>query len=575
MGIAAAAVLSVSALSMGIGGAGGVNAATAPQRGGTLIQGVGTQWSGNFMPYISSTEYDIDIWGNQFLSILGTTPRGQVTTYGGAVDKYTVSKDKKTFTFWLNPKARWSDGRRVTARDVQFGLEWVTDAAYVTTLGGPYAGSWTDIVGSSLPNGNPLPNGTAPSGFKILGKYEFSITITKPYANALLSQLSGIVPLPYFALHQYPFQDWDKIAFNHMPNIGDGPYVISKIIPGEVVLQTANKYFEYGPPLIPTYEWKYVLEKLKPGALLKGIINYTGVEAKYFLQLKSVPTLTAKAVTGLGYAYIGWRLNNSVYGKEFDNVHFRRGVMYALNRPALNQAYNKGLGTVETGPLPDVYSWYDAAANTGKYAYSYSVANAMREFREAGLVLNKKTGWFQLANGQPFDPTFTYSSGSTVLEQESTSIAQYLHAAHLNLKLNPPTDFNTIISQLGNDANGKQPIQGFFLGLGISTDPSFMSTIGNQSSFNLTSWDITNQTLPDFQPEDMKLLAEQKSPAAFSKAYRKKILDQWQMLFSAYLPYEILNDGDSLYVYAKDLKGIVVSPFGAFYDWKWYFSNSN
>jgi len=172
MGIAAAAVLSVSALSMGIGGAGGVNAATAPQRGGTLIQGVGTQWSGNFMPYISSTEYDIDIWGNQFLSILGTTPRGQVTTYGGAVDKYTVSKDKKTFTFWLNPKARWSDGRRVTARDVQFGLEWVTDAAYVTTLGGPYAGSWTDIVGSSLPNGNPLPNGTAPSGFKILGKYE-------------------------------------------------------------------------------------------------------------------------------------------------------------------------------------------------------------------------------------------------------------------------------------------------------------------------------------------------------------------------------------------------------------------
>jgi len=576
MSIAAAAVVALAGVAIGVNlNAGhssqGATQAARPQRGGTIIHATSTQWSGNFMPYLSSSEYDIDIWGNQFMPLLGTTPRGQLTTYGSVVSKYTIAKDRRTFTFWLNPKARWNNGRRVTARDVKFFLQFVASKAYVDTLTGPYAGSWSDIVGMTEKNGNPLPNGQTPSGFKQLGKYVFSITITKPYANALLSQLSAIVPLPYFALHKYPFQEWNKIPFNRFPNVGDGPWVMSKVIPGEVVVQTSNKYFEYGPPLVPTYEWKYVLSKEQPGDLIKGIINYTGLEAKYVNALKGIPKVTVKAETGLGYAYIGWRLNNSVYGKVFDNVHFRRGVEYALNRPALNSAYNRGLGTLETGPLPDVYSWYDAAANTGKYAYAYSVKNAMREFREAGLTYNKKTGWFDW-KGKTFKPTFTYSSGSATLAQESTVLGEYLHAAHVDMVVNPAENFNTMLSQLANDANGKQPIQGFILGLGISTDPSFMGIIGNQSSFNLTGWDITNQTLPHFQPEDMKLLAEQKSAAAFNKAYRKKVLDEWQMLFSKYVPFNILYDNDSLHGWSSDLKGVVLSPFGSFYPWKWYFS---
>jgi peptide/nickel transport system substrate-binding protein len=576
LGIAAAAVLSVSALSMGMGGAGGVNASSASTNGSdAIVQGIGSLWSGNFMPYLSSSAYDIDIWGQEYMSLLGETPHAQLTTYGGLVSKYTVSKNKKTFTFWLSPKARWSNGRRVTARDAQLFLQWMASKAYAVTLGGPYVGSFNDIVGMTEKNGDPLPNGQTPSGYKQLGKYEFSITISQPYANALINEVSGITPLPYFLLHKYPFQDWNKIAYNHFPDLGDGPYVVSKIIPEEVVVETANKYFEYGPPRIPTYEFKYVLNKLKPGDLIKGLINYTSIEPKYYTALKSAPGVTTNVQTGLGYQYIGWRLNNATNGKIFDNVHFRRGVLYAINRVAFNEAYNKGLFTLETGPLPDVYSWYDKAANTGKYAYPYNVKKAIQEFEEAGLVLNKKTGFFQYPNGTPFKPTFDYSSGLALLSEESTTIAQFLHAAHIDLVVNPPLDFNTILSQLANDAKGTQPVQGFSLGIGIGSDPSFYSILGSTAGFNTTSWDITDQTLPDFQPEDMKLLTEQKSAKAFNRAYRKKVLDQWQILFSKYLPYEILGDPDTVRAYSSDLKGIVISPFGAFYDWKWYFSNSN
>jgi peptide/nickel transport system substrate-binding protein len=572
--IAAAAVLSLTALSMGLGSAGGLNAASASASGGTFIEPETAVWTSDFIPALSDSGTNVPIYGNQFYSLLGTTPAGLVTTYGGLASKYTVSKNHKTFTFWLNPKARGSDGRRVTARDAQLYLEWIASKAYVDTLAGPYSGSLDDIVGMTEKNGDPLPNGQSPAGYKQLGKYEFSITITAPYANALINEVSGITPLPYFILHKYPMQDWAKIPFNHMPTVGDGPWVMSKVIPSEVILQTANKYFEYGPPRISTYEWKYVPSSEEAGDLIKGVVNYVGsINPKYYAQIKNVPGIKVQVVHGVTYGYIGWRFNNAKYGKIFDNVHFRRGVMYALNRPELNQAYSRGLGAVETGPLPDVYSWYDRAANTGKYAYAYSPAKAMKEFEEAGLVYNKQTGWFDTANGKTFKPTLTYYSGVTSAAEESTSIAEFMHAAHLDLILNPPMNFNSMLAELQNDKDGTQPIQGFLIGLGFGVDPSFYSIIGSQAGFNLSQWDITNQTLPNFQPEDMKLLEEQRSGKAFNYAYRKKIIDEWQMLFSKYLPYEILNSPYEVDAYSTTIHGLVVNAFGFFHPWTWYISS--
>ncbi len=39
---------------------------------------------------------------------------------GILADSWEVSPDQKTFTFKINPNAKWSDGKSVTAEDVQF-----------------------------------------------------------------------------------------------------------------------------------------------------------------------------------------------------------------------------------------------------------------------------------------------------------------------------------------------------------------------------------------------------------------------------------------------------------------------
>lgn len=53
-------------------------------------------------------------------------------------ERYEVSKDFLTYTFFINKKAKWSDGKPVTAEDVKFSVEAVKDPKYSASHRMPY-----------------------------------------------------------------------------------------------------------------------------------------------------------------------------------------------------------------------------------------------------------------------------------------------------------------------------------------------------------------------------------------------------------------------------------------------------
>lgn len=53
---------------------------------------------------------------------------------GVLAESWTISDDKKTFTFKINPKARWSDGRPVTSGDVQFYYDVIMNPKNLTSV---------------------------------------------------------------------------------------------------------------------------------------------------------------------------------------------------------------------------------------------------------------------------------------------------------------------------------------------------------------------------------------------------------------------------------------------------------
>ena len=53
---------------------------------------------------------------------------------GILADKWEVSEDGKTFTFHVDPRAKWSDGKSITAEDVQFYYDVIMDEKNLTPI---------------------------------------------------------------------------------------------------------------------------------------------------------------------------------------------------------------------------------------------------------------------------------------------------------------------------------------------------------------------------------------------------------------------------------------------------------
>lgn len=561
--------LSVITLSALIAGTGGMmaNAKTVKSHRvvssqNTITIALPSAFGPNLIPALDSSLYTVYITGYQFDPILNVNPKDQLI--GDIVDKWSYSKDKKTIYFYINPKARWSNGKNVTSQDVELGVDWLASKSYNTTDQGEYGYEVNSIVGAK----NPIPDGTTPSGFKIINAREFSLTTYNVDATNLSGNLQFIQPLPYFALGKLPMSQWKTSAFNKMPNVGDGPYIVTNVVPGQSVTMAANPYYLHGKPLIATTIYKVVSPDTVAGDLVSGQVNMSGIHPKDVAKLKNVPNLSINDSPTNGYSFLGWRMNNVVYGKEFSNVKFRQAVEYAINRQALIQAIDKGFGKPENGPLPPVNFWYNSALDN---TYPYSTAKANQLLDQAGFKI--KNGWRTTPGGRPFTPTLTISSGDTAIQIEANFIQQFLKAVHIDVKVLPAINFNTLLNQLNNDANGKQPVQGFFMAWSLGSGPQDPRPLWlSNAAFNTTAQDW--QTPKSVLAQSDKLLNEQASAAAYSDSYRKQVLDKWQVLMNQQMPTNFLTMDDTLTAYSSNLHGVTYTDLGTFYPWKWYFTSN-
>ncbi len=563
--LSALSVITLSALIAGTGGA-MANAKTVEQHRvsssqSTITIALPSAFGPNLIPALDSSLYTAQITGYQFDPILNVNPQDQLI--GDIVDKWWYSKDKKTIYFHINPKARWSNGMQVTSKDVELGVDWLASKTYQTTDQGEYGYEVNSIVGAK----NPIPDGTTPSGFKIISTHEFSMTTYTVDATNLAANLQFIQPLPYFELGKLPMSKWKTSTFNKLPPVGDGPYLVKSVVPGQSVTMTANPYYLHGKPIIDTTIYKVVSPDVVTGDLASGQVNMTGIHPSDVAKLRNVAGISINISSTNGYSFLGWRLNNSVYGKEFSNVKFRQAVEYAINRQALIQAIDKGYGKPENGPLPPVNFWYNSALNN---TYPYNPAKANQLLDQAGFKI--KNGWRTTPDGKPFTPTLTISSGDTNIQIEANFIKQFLNAVHIDVKILPPINFNTMLNQLNNDANGKQPVQGFFMAWSLGSGPQDPRPLWlSNAAFNTTVQDW--QTPKSVLSQNDKLLNEQASAQAYNDSYRKKVLDQWQVLINQHLPTNFLTMDDTLTAYSSNLHGVVFTDLGTFYPWKWYFSS--
>ncbi len=199
--------------------------------------------------------------------------------YGLIAEDIELAADKKSVTFTLNPKAKFSDGTPITAQDVQFSLE---------TLKSDQAHPFYQLYFHDIEKA------------EILGPRTIRFLFVRP--NRELHMVAAQLPVlsqKYYTAH--PFNPEGGKGAMDIP-VGSGPYVVSDVQPGKSITYTKN----------PDY-WAKDLN------VRQGMFNFDTIVVKYFKDpIVSLEAFKAGEFDFL-MAHISKQWNRDLTGRRFDN----------------------------------------------------------------------------------------------------------------------------------------------------------------------------------------------------------------------------------------------------------------
>ena len=228
---------------------------------------------------------------------------------------YTVSSDKTKWTFSLRQGVKFSNGAPMTAKDVVFSLNAV-GTRRTSSL------SWTSAIKSV----------TAPNDHTVV------VTTKYPWAP-LLADLAfvgnAIVPDNYGGQ--------TATAFYNNP-IGTGPFKFAKYVKGQYVKLVKNPdYWQKGKPYLDSVTFT---------AIANGNTRVAQLQSGQAQVVESAPYSLIASLKAAGFStglYPSTRIDYVTMNekvKQFADVHVRRAISEAINRPALMKAVFFGQGTM-------------------------------------------------------------------------------------------------------------------------------------------------------------------------------------------------------------------------------------
>ncbi len=402
---------------------------------------------------------------------------------------YTVSADKKTYTFKLKENVTWHDGTPLTADDVLFTFNKILDKKTNTVRRSNY-----------IIDGKPIV-------FKAVDRYTFQATLPKPFAPVLSSLAMGI--LPKHLLHD---KDINTADFNYKP-VGSGPYVFKTWKPGQFVMLEQNATYHKGAPLV-----KSILYKILPDqntatvAMEKGEIDTIGIQPKDYEKMKANKILNTFEYNDLAYTFMAFNLKNSL----FQNPQIRKAISHAINKKALVNNILMGYGApVEIPSSPA--SW--AYPPTSLVEFEYSPSKSKQLLKESGYTYNTKTNLFE-KNGKPLQFTLLTNKGNKVREQTAQIIQQFCRevGVKVNIRLMEWKSFVKLLNEPKDPKNFDAAMLGWSLGI----DPdgySIWHSSQYPKGFNFIGY--SNKTVDKLLAKGREEISRQKRKPIYNRIYKE------------------------------------------------------
>ena len=156
----------------------------------------------------------------------------------GIAESWTLSEDRKTYTFYLRKSALWSDGTPLLASDFQWS--WIR--ALSPQLASPYAYQLYPIKNAEMFNTQKIKDATL-IGIKVLDAHTLQVELERPTSYFLyLTSFHTLFPTPRHVIEKHPDQEWTRAE--HM--VCNGPFKLAEwSLNQHIKIVTNPNYWDY------------------------------------------------------------------------------------------------------------------------------------------------------------------------------------------------------------------------------------------------------------------------------------------------------------------------------------------
>ena len=310
---------------------------------------------------------------------------------GILADSWNVSEDGKTFTFHVDPRAKWSDGKSVTAEDVQFYYDVIMDEKNLTPI------------------------------FKVgLSRFDRpevvdSLTIKMTAKESHWGNFWEAAGMLAFPKHAWAGKDFNQIRYEFP--VVSGPYKI-KTFREDRYVELARRADWWGFKK----NWnrgKYNFEKIRYRFMNDQTKALEAFKKQDFNAYAIYTSSIWMKQTDFDAVKKGWAVKQRIFNKEpigfqgmainlrkpqFQDVRVRRALSMLLNREAMNEKYMFGQYFLLNSYYPDLW---ENNQNPTAPLYTFNPDSARALFAEAGYKVNAQ-GVLE-KDGKPFAINFITS----------------------------------------------------------------------------------------------------------------------------------------------------------------------
>jgi|GEM_PF-29727 len=258
--------------------------------------------------------------------------------------RWTVSQDGKTYTFYLRREVRFHNWKEVTASDFKYSLERACNPRTKSPTAETYLG---DIVGAKEVLAGKA---TEISGVKVANPYTLQITIDAPKAY-FLAKLAHHTAFVVDRANVGSGPEWW-----HNPN-GTGPFKLKQWQKGRLLILERNRFYYQEPAKV-----SQVIFRIWAGIPMqlyeRGKIDIAGVylgDIDRVLDLQNPLNKELVISPQLSLSYLGFNATKP----PFDDAKIRQAFCHAIDKDKIIDLLLKGMEERADGILPPSMPGYN------------------------------------------------------------------------------------------------------------------------------------------------------------------------------------------------------------------------